>query len=69
MKTSPPSGYFLNKGALVFTNNELTTIIHALMVERDRVVRANGDRYGLMSIEDLNQFIEQLRVCQKERGN
>jgi len=40
---------------------EVKAIIHALIQERDRVIRAGGDHYGKMSIGRMSKMIEVLQ--------
>lgn len=42
------------------TENEKKAITHALIIERDVVKRGNGDRYGLLSLTELEDLIRRL---------
>jgi hypothetical protein len=64
----PPSGTFLSQGAIILDDNELAAVIHALIEERDRVKNAEGDHYGRMTIQELEELIAQLQAHQEEKG-
>lgn len=68
MKVIEPGKTFCASGAVVTTEHEVAAVIHALIEERDRVVRAHGDHYGEMTIRELNVFIDQWRDYQKKNG-
>lgn len=50
---------------MILNKKELETVVHALIEERDRVVRTKGNQYGHMSVAELNDFITRL---QNQRG-
>lgn len=45
---------------LDFSLNELTAIIHALEENYDKIRTFGGDRYGMLSIEELLMMIDRL---------
>lgn len=59
---------FLSKGAIVPTDEELDAMVHALIEERDRVIRGHGTHYGHMTIERVNELINDLEEYRKQRG-
>lgn len=59
---------FLSKGAIVPNEKELKAIRHALIEERDRLLRGRGNYYGPMTIEELRDLIDDLQKYQRERG-
>jgi len=58
----------LSKGAIVPNDLELAAIIHALGQERDRIKKAEGNQYGLMTIDELEKLIADLADYQRIRG-
>lgn len=68
MITIPEGPICLRSRAVVLSQAELEVILHALIEERDRVVRAGGNQYGLMTIEKLSSFIAELQNYKNERG-
>jgi len=64
----PGKQSFVHDGAIVPSIKELKTTIHALIEERNRVVRGHGDHYGEMTILELDVYIAQLQQYAKERG-
>lgn len=68
MNVISPGTTFCASGAVVLTEQEVATVIHALTEEHDRVVRAHGSYYGGMTIRELDIFISQWQEYQKARG-
>ena len=72
----PPKGpTSLSKEAIILSDDELEAVIHALYDGRDRATQAGtkhyntrGRHYGKMTIDELDVFMAQLRVYQKEKG-
>lgn len=42
------------------TDNEKKAIIHALIIERDIARRGRGDRYGPLTLDELENLINRL---------
>lgn len=40
--------------------NELTAVIHALQDDYDKIRSSGGDRYGILSLEELRLLIDRL---------
>lgn len=64
----PNGTSFLSKGAIVPSEAELEAMIHALREERDRIVRAGGDCYSKMSLEEVAILIKDLLKYKAQRG-
>lgn len=60
---------WLRRGAIVPTDDELEAMIHVMVSERDMVTRGDGNQYGRMTIQELDECITKLIQYQKERGN
>ena len=58
----------LGKWAIVPNDLELAAIIHALGQERDRIKKAKGNQYGLMTIDELEKLIADLDDYRRIRG-
>ncbi len=62
MKKILPGGTFVKNGAIVLDPIEHKTIVHALIEERDRVLRTGGDHYGEMTIAEFGKLVAEMAV-------
>lgn len=46
---------------VMLDQKEAEVALHALVEERDRVIRKGGNQYGLMTIVELNNLIKKLQ--------
>lgn len=50
---------------VALSKKELEVVLHALIPERDRVLRTGGDQYGPMTVGELDNFVSQLQRYQR----